>query len=75
MDDKKVKSIVLNYVDGNSKEINKGLCMTFVENESEESVRVTYDMVGCSGQDLYTIVEAAISLGMRMGMFKGEADG
>jgi len=72
MDDKKVKSIVLNYEDGSSKEIEKGLCMTISDGEAEETARITWDLAGCSGRDLYIFVEAAISLGARIGMFGGE---
>ena len=74
MNDKKVKSIVLHFEDGSSREIEKGLCMTIADGEAEETAGITCDLAGCSVRDLYIFVEVAISLGARMGMFGEETD-
>lgn len=62
------KRIVVEYEDGTVKELEKGLVFRF-ENEDSDTVNITAEMVSMSGKDLYTVVGAALELGMRLGMF------
>ena len=69
-----VVGITVTYEDGSVKTVDKGVCMTFADADDGESVRVTMEMVACSGQDLYTIVEATIGFGEKLGMFNQPED-
>lgn len=65
--------ITVTYDDGSVEELEKGLAFRFEDNEdTPEEVRVTAEMVNMTGGDLYTVVAAAVKLGMKLGMFGEE---
>lgn len=72
--DKTAVKITVTYDDGSVKELEKGLVFHLEEKPAEDQVQITADMVALSGQDLFTIVTAAVDLGMKLGMF-GETEG
>lgn len=68
--DKNAEKITITYDDGSIKELKKGLVFHIEGNPSAESITVTADMVAAmSGKDLFTVVEAAVELGVKLGMF------
>lgn len=69
-EEREVKRIVLEYNDGSTEIIEKGLATRFIEHENGE-VTASFDMVSIGGQDLYMVVMAMLELGNRMGFFKG----
>lgn len=69
-----VEKITLTYRDGTAKDIDKGLVFRIKENPEKGTTEITADMVGISGKDLFTVVQAAIELGVRLGMFNGLED-
>ena len=69
--DNSVEKITLTYSDGTTKDIDKGLVFRIKENPEKDTAEITADMVGMSGKDLFTVVQAAVELGIRLGMFNG----
>lgn len=67
--DKNAEKITITYDDGSTKELKKGLVFHIEGNPSAESITVTADMVAMSGKDLFTVVEAAVELGVQLGMY------
>lgn len=64
------KRIVVEYEDGTAKELEKGLVFRFEdEDEDTDTAHITAELVGMTGRDLYTVVGAAVDLGVRLGMF------
>lgn len=72
--DKNATKITITYDDGSVKELEKGLVFHIEEKPNEEQVQITADMVAMSGKDLFTVVTAAVELGMKLGMF-GDTEG
>lgn len=60
------KKIVVEYEDGTVKDLGKGLVLRIEEDTANLTAKVTAELVGMSGRDLYTVVEAALGLGMRL---------
>ena len=63
------EKITVHYSDGSTVELEKGL--VFHIKEEGDQAHITADLVAMGGRDLYTVVEAAIELGRRLGMFDG----
>lgn len=64
------KRIVVEYEDGTAKELEKGLVFRFEdEDEDTDTAHITAELVGMTGRDLYTVVGAAVDLGVKLGMF------
>lgn len=62
--------ITVECEDGTVKELEKGLVFCFEdEDEATDTVRVTAELVGMTGKDLYTVVSASVELGIKLGMF------
>lgn len=70
MDTKNAVKITVTYDDGSASDLEKGLVFRLEDKPDAEQVEITAEMVAMSGKDLYTVVHAAIELGMRLGMFK-----
>lgn len=69
------KRIVVEYDDGSVKALEKGLVFHIEENEdTPEVAHITAEMVSMTGRDLYTVVSAAVELGVKLGMFGGDDD-
>ena len=68
--EKNVAKVTLTYEDGTVKDLEKAVVFTLAENPDADQVDITADMVNIAGRDLYTVVDAAVELGMRLGMFK-----
>ena len=67
--------IIVLYEDGTALELGKGLVFRFEDNEdTPELEHITAELVGMTGRDLYTVVGAAVELGMKLGMFGGDED-
>ena len=63
--------ITVTYDDGTTKELEKGLVWCIADKPETREAEITAEMVSMSGEDLFTIVRAAIELGDRLGMFNG----
>ena len=72
--EKNAVKITVTYDDGSTKDLEKGLVWSLTDKPEDEQVEVTAEMVAMSGKDLYTVVGAAVELGMRLGMFNGSED-
>ena len=72
--EKSAVKITVTYDDGSTKDLEKGLVWSLTDKPGTGQVEVTAEMVAVSGKDLYTVVEAAVELGMRLGMFRGLED-
>lgn len=68
------KRVVVEYEDGSVRELDKGLVWRFEGDEDSDQVQITAELVNMTGRDLYTVVEEALELGMRLGMFNGLGD-
>lgn len=55
-------------------EPKKAAVFTFTDDPNSDACNVSAEMVGMSGKDLYLLVNAAIGLGQRLGMFGEEDD-
>lgn len=69
--EKSAVKITVTYDDGTTKEIEKGLVWCIADKPETREAEITAEMVSMSGEDLFTIVGAAIELGDRLGMFNG----
>lgn len=67
-EERTAEEIIVKYNDGTSKAVEKGL--VFFIAETEETAHITAEMLNMSGQDLGTVVMAAIDLGNKLGMFR-----
>lgn len=72
MEERTAKRIVIEYEDAPTREISKGFVAQFVENEDDDTVTTTFDMVGMSGKDLELLVFSVIELGAKLGLFGKE---
>lgn len=70
---KGVKNITVNYDNGETETLNKGVVVGFdeIDNE-EETIKVRYRMCDIKGEDLYLIVNAVIALAQKLGMLDEE---
>ena len=69
--EKNAVKITVTYDDGTTKDLEKGLVWCLTDKPEIEQVEVTAEMVAMSGKDLFTVVSAAIEMGVKLGMFKG----
>lgn len=68
--------IIVTYDDGSVEELDKGLAFRFEDNEDDPDVaHITAELVNMTGRDLYTVVGAAVELGVKLGMFNGAGGG
>lgn len=72
MEERTAKCIRIEYEDGQTQEISKGFVAQFTENEDDDTVTYTFDMVGMAGKDLEMLVLSVIDLGVKMGLFGKE---
>lgn len=70
---KDIKNITVNYDNGETETLNKGVVVGFdeIDNE-EETIKVGYRMCDIKGEDLYLIVNAVIALAQKLGMLDEE---
>lgn len=70
---KGVKNITVNYDNGETETLNKGVVVGFdeIDNE-EETIKVRHRMCDIKGEDLYLIVNAVIALAQKLGMLDEE---
>lgn len=69
--EKSAVKITVTYDDGTTKDLEKGLVWCLTDRPETEQVEVTAEMIAMSGKDLFTVVSAAIEMGVKLGMFKG----
>ena len=69
--EKSAVKITVTYDDGTFKDLEKGLVWCITEMPETERIEITAEMIAMSGKDLFTVVEAAIEMGERLGMFNG----
>ncbi len=72
MEERTAKRIVIEYEDASTREISKGFVAQFTENEGDDTITSTFDMVGMSGKDLEMMVLSVMELGMKLGLFGKE---
>lgn len=72
--EKSAIKITVAYDDGSTQDLDKGLVFRLTEKPEAEQVEITAEMVSMSGKDLYTVVGAAVELGVKLGMFNGLED-
>ena len=72
--EKNAVKITVTYDDGTVKDLEKGLVWFITEIPEKEQVDITAEMVAMSGKDLFTVVNAAIEMGVRLGMFNDLED-
>lgn len=65
-----MKLFDLEYSDGTAKDLDKCCVFHFSEVSGDPTkLNITADMLGMTGRDLYHIVDAALHLGQKLGMF------
>ena len=72
---REITEVKVKYSDGEEKTTKKCLIVDLNELKREENlVKIRYDLVNVSGQDLDVLVWAMVDLGLKMGVFdkKGE---
>lgn len=76
MAEKTAEKITVTYSDGSVKELKKGLIFHLGEVQENGDIEITAEMMDMSCKDLFTVVTAAVDLGMKLGMFgdKEETD-
>ena len=67
--EKNAVKITVTYDDGTVKDLEKGLVWFITGIPEKEQVDITAEMIAMSGKDLFTVVNAAIEMGVRLGMF------
>ena len=72
MEERTAKRIVIEYEGAPTREIFKGFVAQFTENEGDDTITSTFDMVGMSGRDLEMMVFSVMELGMKLGLFGKE---
>lgn len=72
--EKNAVKITVTYDDGTIKDLEKGFVWALTEMPETEQVEITAEMIAMSGKDLFTIVNAAIEMGVRLGMFNDLED-
>lgn len=65
------KAIRIIEQEGVAYQPKKAAVFLFDDDQDSETCNVTVEMVGMSGRDLHLLVESAISLGEKLGMFGG----
>ena len=73
MEERTAKRIVIEYEGAPTREISKGFVAQFTENEEDDTITSTFDMVGMSGKDLEMLVLSVMELGMKLGLFGKES--
>lgn len=69
-DDTELKKVTLEYSDGTAKDLDKCCVFHFSQvANAPDKLNITADMLSMTGRDLYHIVDAALHLGQRLGMF------
>lgn len=70
---KGVKNITVNYDNGETETLNKGVVIDFdeIDNE-EETIKVRYRMCDIKGKDLPLLVDSVMALAEKLGMFDEE---
>lgn len=68
------EKITITYDDGTTKDLEKGLVFHLHDIPGDGHIEVTADLIGMSGKDLFTVVTAAVELGMKLGMFSDKED-
>lgn len=66
--EKDIKNFTIHYTDGTSKTVEKGFFCN-IKDEPDGGSTLGFNMVGCSGKDLSTIVLGCINLGAKLGLF------
>lgn len=66
--EKEIKDFTINCTDGSSKTVEKGFFCN-IKDEPDGGSTLGFDMVGCSGKDISTIVLGCINLGAKLGLF------
>lgn len=66
--EKEIKDFTINYTDGSSKTVEKGFFCN-IKDEPDGGSTLGFDMVGCSGKDISTIVLGCINLGAKLRLF------
>lgn len=72
--EKNAVKITVTYDDGTVKDLEKGLVWFITEIPEKEQVDITAEMIAMSGKDLFAVVNAAIEMGVRLGMFNDLED-
>lgn len=72
--EKNAVKITVTYDDGTVKDLEKGLVWFITEIPEKEQVEISAEMIAMSGKDLFTVVNAAIEMGVRLGMFNDLED-
>lgn len=69
MKKKNIKKITVEYDNGEISEITKGFIAGFSDiDESEETVKVTFEMCNIAGKDLEMIILSVLNLAGKLGM-------
>lgn len=71
--EKEVKDFTINYTDGSSVTVDKGFFCNIQEEPGGVS-NLKFELVGCSGKDLATIIFGCVNLGAKMGLFDKESE-
>ena len=66
--EKEVKDFVINYTDGSSATVDKGFFCN-IQEESDGVSNLKFELVGCSGKDMATIILGCVNLGAKLGLF------
>ncbi len=72
MEERTAKRIVIEYEGAPTRETSKGFVAQFTENEEDDTITSTFDMVGMSGKGLEMLVLSVMELGMKLGLFGKE---
>lgn len=72
MDNRDIKNITINYENGESETLNKGLAVNFIDNVEKGTVNVRYNMCKIKGSDLALVVQAILALADKLNMFDEE---
>lgn len=73
--DEAAKRIIVEYESGAVRPLDKGLVFRFEdEDEDTDVAHITAELVGMTGRDIYTVVGAAVDLGVKLGMFNDRED-
>lgn len=71
--EKIAEKIIIVYDDGIAESIEKGVCVSFCPAEGGQ-MEICAEMVGISGPELKTVINAFIQLGGRLGMFRDDPE-
>lgn len=70
---KDIKNITVNYDNGNTKVVEKGLVIDFCELDNDKD-NVCFSMCNIKGKDLRLIVTAVVALAQELGMLDEESE-